>query len=98
SPRWPVSASYLYRISGTSVPLLQPGEEDLRRAQPIGRSQQVRDLAPVDLGQVEAHGQPALLAEIRRHEETLRVLLHEPALLARRSFAPQRDQPVAVVV
>src|ERR1700730_11599032 len=63
--------------------------QPLRCRQAVAAGDHERDLTPVDPA-VEAHANPALVADVGRHEETLRVGADEDRLAAGRCLAPQR--------
>lgn len=63
----------------------------------MGRPDDAGDLVPLQVA-VEAHAQPAAVADVGRPEEPLGVGLDHRLLGADRGRAPQRQRPVAVVV
>src|ERR1043166_3375672 len=63
--------------------------QPLRGGHTIAAGDHERALAPVD-PPVEAHADPALVADVGRHEKALRIGADEDRLAARRRLAPER--------
>ena len=83
--------------SAVVVSGVELGDQPLGRDLPVGVGADLRHLVPVRVD-IEAHAEPAPLADVGRPEEPLRLLLDQLGLDAGRRGAPDGQPAVLVVV
>src|SRR5262249_15694531 len=66
--------------------------------QPVADTDELRNLVPLDVMQIETHADPPPRAEVLGHEKSLRVERDERVQVSSRDFAAQSNSPVAGMV